>query len=181
MRSSKRLINDCIIALKDKENSELSYILKDENWALVTINNYNILAFYGTDTTIEWVDNLNFLTRNPEGFPLGWATEAFTALFKVAKYHIDYITGYSRGAAIALICSYYVPSKCLAFNCPRISYDLLYWKVTPLLIHAVNDPLLNFPIGYYHPGNYIQMAISKGGHSLKINNFHEEFYKALND
>jgi hypothetical protein len=136
-----------------------------------TKSNKTCLIFYGTDSFEEWIDNLRFGLVSKESFPRGWYLSALLAQSLVGHLKPDYVIGYSRGAAIALIYSYLYDVQAIGFSSPNISKRLLYWKYRPVLIRSLNDIVSLVPLGYRLPGNYLAIYIENGGHSWYKNKF----------
>ena len=125
-----------------------------------------VALFYGTDSFREWLGNFQFLKRTKDDFHKDWhdgAIEAYTT-FSSLGYEINYVVGYSRGAAIALIYSYYFNTQAIAISAPKISKKLKFWKVPPLLISTLNDPVNWVPPGFHRPGSYTQITSTAGSH-----------------
>lgn len=156
------------IQIYTREGSETYTVLyQDPNFIVVKISTKEIVAvFYGTDSLKEWADNLRFGLINKDGFPQGWHNVAIHAFkeFQLNNIKPDYVIGYSRGAAIALIYSYYFNVKAIGFSTPRINKQLLYWQQKPILIGSLNDPIRYVPLGYKLPGAYTAVHLSSGGH-----------------
>ncbi len=142
-------------------------LYQDPDFIVIETENDDIVAiFYGTDTLMEWVDNFRFGFLNKEGFPLGWyevAINAFQNLY-AKGIKLNYVIGYSRGAAIALIYSYYFDVQAVGISTPRVNKNLIYWKLKPILIGSLNDPVRYVPIGYKLPGAYTAIYLESGGH-----------------
>jgi hypothetical protein len=139
------------------------------------------LIFYGTDSIMEWADNFRYGILSTDSFPKGWYSAAISAHECMAKnkFVLDYVIGYSRGAAIAIIYSYYFKVQAVGISTPNISKKLLYWALAPVLICSLNDPIRLIPIGYRAPGNYIAIFISAGGHFWTPGKFTTEVKKHL--
>ncbi len=131
-----------------------------------TKENKIVLIFYGTDSLIEWADNFRYGMLSEDSFPKGWYLAAISAqnLIATKGFILDYVIGYSRGAAIAVIYSYYFKIQAIGISTPNISKELLYWDIAPVLICSLNDPVRLVPFGYRAPGNYIVIFIESGGH-----------------
>lgn len=163
------------IQLFAKEGSEIyTIILETKEYSIIKVENDFVLVFFGSDSFADWIDNFTFFNTNLDSFPKGWHNQATEAFQKVVEYKIKYVTGYSRGAAIALIYSYYFNVQAICFSTPRVSKSLRYWNIKPLLISSLDDPVTIFPLGYKNPGSYIMINIEKGGHSWYKNKFTTE-------
>jgi hypothetical protein len=142
-------------------------LYQDPDFIVIKTESQETVAiFYGTDSIMEWVDNFRFGLLNKDGFPLGWYNVAINAFQNLYAKGIkpDYVIGYSRGAAIALIYSYYFNVQAVGFSTPRVNKNLVYWGVKPVLIGSLNDPVRHVPIGYKLPGAYTAVYLESGGH-----------------
>lgn len=139
-------------------------LLKTSEYCLIEVDNEIILVFYGSNSLSDWLDNFAFFKVNVDSFPKGWHNQAVSAFKDLAQYSIKYVAGYSRGAAIALIYSYYFGIQAICFSTPRVSKKLKYWRIKPIIIGCLNDPVRLVPFFYQMPGNYIAVCVDKGGH-----------------
>lgn len=154
-------------------------IFKNGDYYLVQVESEFILVFTGSNSLADWLGNLQFLRTNVDTFPKNWHTTAIAAWDKTRDYKIKYVIGYSRGAAIALIYSYYFNVQAIGFSTPNVSRSVRYWTIKPILIGCLNDPVRLVPPFYYLPGSYIAVHTEKGGHFWTRNKFSTEIKVAL--
>jgi hypothetical protein len=166
-----KIVKAAIQVFSGQGNLTYSVILETTEFCIIRLDNETILVFFGSDSLADWLDNLSFLKTNTDSFPRGWHTQAINAYKETQSYGIDYVVGYSRGAAIALIYSYYFNIQAIGFSTPLISKKVRYWKIKPLLISSLNDPVRILPLGYKLPGSYIAVHIEHGGHFWYKNKF----------
>jgi hypothetical protein len=155
-----------------------SVILETTEFCLIELDDQIVLVFFGSNSIADWLDNLSFFKTNLDSFPIGWHTQAIAAFQQTQHHKITYVVGYSRGAAIALIYSYYFNVQAIGFSTPNISKKLRYWKIKPVLISSLNDPIRCVPFGYKLPGNYIALHIEDGGHFWYKDKFSPEVKKS---
>ena len=144
-----------IIALTEffteKSSKKFAVLIEKEEYALVAVNGKYTLIFFGSDSFKDWLENFSYLRVNHDGFPVGWTGQATSAFLDLQGYKITYVSGYSRGAAIALIYSYYFNVQAIVFSPPKISKTLLYWPLIPIIIGSINDPVRFLPFGFNRP------------------------------
>jgi hypothetical protein len=168
-----------IIKVFTNEPGNYSVVVKSEEYCVIEVLGECILIFYGSNSIADWFDNFAYFKTNLDSFPVGWNSQAITAFKEVARYNIKYVAGYSRGAAIAVIYSYYFNVQAIAFSSPRVSKTLRYWAIKPVLIGSLNDPVSLVPLFYKFPGNYIVINIESGGHFWHRGKFTDAVKAAL--
>jgi hypothetical protein len=139
-------------------------LIKTAEYCVIEVDSELALIFFGSDSLPDWLDNFAFFMVNVDSFPKGWHNQAVIAFKDLIDYPIKYVIGYSRGAAIALIYSYYFNIQAICFSTPRVSKILKYWTIKPVIIGCLNDPIRLVPFFYQMPGNYIAVYVDRGGH-----------------
>ena len=172
-----------IIALTEffteKSSKKFAVLIEKEEYALVAVGGEYTLIFYGSNSLSDWVENFSYPKVNQDGFPIGWTGQASSAFLELEGYKITYVSGYSRGAAIALIYSYYFKAEAIVFCPPKVSKKLLYWPLIPIVIGSLDDPVRFLPFRFYRPGCYITLDILGGGHFWKSKKYKSEIELAL--
>ena len=160
-------------------SKKYSVLIEKEEYCLISVNGELILVFYGSNSIADWLDNFAYFNTNIDHFPKGWHNQAMAAFIDLKGYKIKYVGGYSRGAAIALVYSYYFNVQAICFSTPRVSKRLKYWRYTPVLIGSLNDPVKFFPLFYKFPGCFLAIYTESGGHFWSRGKFESEIKLAL--
>lgn len=174
---------EAITAIADffsvEKSTKSAVLVEKEEYCLISNNGRLILIFYGSNSFADWVDNFSYFNTNVDCFPKGWHNQATEAFIDLNGYEISYVAGYSRGAAIALIYSYYFDVQAICFSSPKVSKNIKYWKYIPILIGSLNDPVRFLPLFYKYPGCFIYISTEKGGHFWHKSKFQSEIKIAL--
>lgn len=120
------------------------------------INNELVIAFAGTNDIVDWLDNLNLLTKN--GFHAG-----FYEIFELLQLPVENIinsypnkiplfVGHSLGASVAQIFAHQYKTSTICFSSPRIVPRWLKRSVNGSMLYLEGDIIPFLPrFTYKHP------------------------------
>lgn len=152
------------ILAKGRNISDAMVLASKDEWTLVQYHGSWILAIHGTHGFREWLSNFR---------PNGWRTASKEVILEYEELfpHVkpDYVCGYSRGGALALLIAAEWNLRCVTFSSPRIcgkDFELLL-QFTPLMIVPKYDIVDLLPPFYEHPTVRVEAQVPGWRHSPK--------------
>ena len=170
------------------------------NYAFERENNVLYIFFEGSEGIVDWIKNLNFPAKPYKKMKgnIWYAHRGFVKAWKelepLLKKVIEdksikkiIITGYSHGAAIAVLCHEYIwynrkdlqeTLQSYGFGCPRVLWGNVTqdiknrWKRF-VVVRNINDIVTHLPpsfLGFFHVGKMLEIGQKKKYNCFQAHN-----------